>query len=102
MRQTLRRALREALQLAIDAEIPALDGHFAPISFDTLGACSASTMNTIESLALKIAHRSHCAYGTVKLRLQQRTSYAIWSSVATAILARMPSHIADLKYPVQA
>ena len=65
-------------------------------------ALNGCTMNTIEALGLKIAHRSHCSCGTVKLRLQQRTSYAIRSSVATTNLARMPSHIADLKYPVQA
>ena len=93
--QTLRRTLREALRIPTDAGIPTLNWHFEAISFDTLGACSSHTMAVIETLALKISHRSHCAYGTAKLRLQQRISYAIWSSVATAILARMPSHTAD-------
>ena len=78
-----------------------MDWHFAPIAFDTLGACSDSTMTIMESLARKIAHHSHCSYENVKMRLQQHTSYGIGSSIATAILARMPSHIADTHYPVQ-
>ena len=98
----LRRTLHEALQIPIEAEIPILNWHYDAISFDTLGACATYTMTLIEALALKIYHRSHCAYGAVKLRLQQRISYAIWSSVATTILSGMPSHTADLKYPVQA
>lgn len=59
-------------------------------------------MYIIEAVALKSSHRSHYAYGTVKLHLQQRISYNIWSSVATAILARMLSHMAELTYPAQA
>ena len=100
--QTLRKTLREAFQIPIEAEIPTLNWQFDAISFDTHGACSAHTMTLIEALALKISHCSHRAYGAVNLRLQQRISYAIWSAVATAILARMPSHTIDLTNAVRA
>lgn len=73
-----------------------------PLAFDTLRACSANTSSIIETFASTIAHRSHCAYSIVNLSLRQRLSYAIWSSVATQVLARMPSHVTDPQYPVKA
>ena len=87
----LSRTLRNALHLPTDATIPPMDWHFAPLAFDTLGAASARSTYVINGLARNNAARSHCAYSTTKLRLQQRISYAIWSTVATAILSRMPN-----------
>ena len=95
------RIVRDAFHLQSDAPLPLLDWAFVPLAFDTLGAASARTMATLETIAHRISTRTCSSYGTAKLRLLQRISFAIWSSVASATLARMPYHGAALSSPAQ-
>ncbi|CDF35250.1 unnamed protein product [Chondrus crispus] len=90
--QTHQRIIRAAMHLESAAPLPVLDWHFMPLAFDTLGAWSAQTTAVLEDVAHKIATRTGTTYGIAKTRLAQRLSYAIWSSVASATLARMPLH----------
>ena len=95
------RAVRDAYHLQSDASLPPLDWAFVPLAIDTLGAPSARTTGVLETLAHLIARGTSSTYGTPKHRLQQRLSFAIWSSVASATLARMPYHGAALSHPAQ-
>lgn len=84
-----------------DAALRPLDWHFVPLAFDTLGAPSAHTVAELDSPAHQIAIRIGTTLGTAKSRLSQRLSYAIWSSVAAATLARMPFHGPASSCPTQ-
>ena len=95
------RTVREALHLPPDVPLPNLEWKFVPLAFDTLGAASARTMDVLETMAHRIANRTCSSYGTAKLRLLQRVSFAIWSNVASATIARMPYHGAALSSPAQ-
>ena len=95
------RIIRSALHREANAALPLLDWHFVPLTFDTLGAPSACSTSVLESLAHQIAIRTGTIFGTAKSRLSQRLSYAIWSSVASATVARMPYHGAALSCPAQ-
>ena len=86
------RTLRAALHLQSNTPIPPLEWHFVPLAFDTLGAWSAQTTAVLDAVSQKIATRSGSTFGIAKTRLSQRLSYAIWSSVAAATIARMPCH----------
>jgi len=99
--RTLQRTLRNALLLQEEAPIPDLDWQFIPLAYDSLGAPSIRTSHIIEDHARRIALRSCISFSSAKSRILQRISYAIWSSTASAILARMPSHVADLSHPLQ-
>ena len=99
--RTHARTIRSALHLQSDATLPPLDWYFVPLAFDTLGAPSARTTAVLDSLAHQIAIRTGATLGTAKSRLSQRLSYAIWSSVAAATLARMPYHGPVLSFPTQ-
>ena len=92
------------VQLANANRLPTeLDWTFVPLAFDTLGAPSARTRAVIEEHAIKIAFRTPATPATIKLRLQQRLSYVVWSSVAAAaILARMPSQDVEASFPLTA
>ena len=95
------RAVRAVYHLQSDAPLPPLEWYFCPLAFDTLGAPSERTNSVLETLAHQIARRTSTSYGTAKLRLQQRLSFAIWSSVASATLSRMPCHDVALSHPAQ-
>lgn len=95
------RILRAALHLQADDPLPPLDWHFVPLAFDTLGAWSTRTTAVLEHVAHQIALRSGCSFGIAKTRLAQRLSFAIWSSVAAATIARMPCHGSAPSYPPQ-
>ena len=74
----------------------------APLAFDTLGAASVRSMGVINGLAQNIATRSHSSYSMMKGRFHQLISCAIWLTVATAILSRMPTHTTDVEHPIGA
>lgn len=93
--------LRAALHLQSNSPIPPLDWHFVPLAYDTLGAWSAQTTAFLEHVAKKIAIRSGSTIGMAKTRLAQRLSNAIWSSVASATIARMPCHESAPSCPPQ-
>ena len=95
------RKVRAALHLEANADLPRLDWNFISLAFDTLGAPSARTTSVIVHLARQIANRTGTSFGTAKSRLSQRLSYTIWSSVASAIIARMPYHGSALSCPTQ-
>ncbi|CDF40212.1 unnamed protein product [Chondrus crispus] len=95
------RTVRDAFHLQPDSPLPLLDWHFVPLAFDTLGATSSRTMAVLEYLAHRIANRTYSSYGTAKIRLLQRISFAVWSSLASATLSRMPYHGAALSSPAQ-
>ena len=99
--RTHARTVREVFHLLPNAPLPTLDWHFVPLAFDTLGAPSARTTGVLETLSHRIARRTSTTYGSAKLRLSQRISFAIWSSVASATLAQMPYHDVALSCPAQ-
>lgn len=86
------RTLRAVLHFDSTAPLPCLDYHFVPLDFGTLSTWSARTTAVLESIAPRIATGTGTTFGIAKLRLSQRISYAIRSSVASATLARMPYH----------
>ena len=99
--RTHARAVRDAYPLQSNAPLPLLEWYFVLLAFDTLGAPNARTISVLETLTQHVARRTSTTYGTAKLHLQQRLSFAIWSSVASATLARMPYHGAALSHIAQ-
>lgn len=99
--QKLRRSLQTVTGTMRNTPIAALNFKFVPLAFDTLGAPSAKTRSVIKDYAQQIAYRSSVPYETVKRRITQRISYAIWSSTASAILLRTPALRFDLQYSPQ-
>lgn len=61
------------------------------MAFDTLGVPSNRVVNIVKDFAKKISIRSAKNSATIEVRIWQKTSFAIWSSVAAAILARVPA-----------
>lgn len=100
-RQALERTIRSTLLIDDHLPPPPLDWHFQPLSFDTLGAPSQSTLHVIHEHAKLIALRSSCTIASAQARIHQRLSFAIWSTVAAAILSRLPTHVADISYPIE-
>ena len=95
------RTIRAALHIEDTTDLPPLLWEFVPLAFDTLGAPSARTISVLASLARQIAARTGTLFGTAKSRLSQRLSYTIWSSVASATIARMPYHGSALSCPTE-
>ena len=100
-RKELGRTICDALLIPDNCSAPVLDWHFQPLAFDTLGASSQCTLQVIDTHAKLMALRNSCTTATAKSRIHQRISFAIWSSVAAAILSRLPTHEADLSYPLE-
>ena len=98
--QTLRRNLRNALQLQDTDSAPPLELQFSLLAFDTYGAPSMNTTKFIEEHALKIAFCMITSYANAKQTIEQHLSYFIWSSTAEAILSRLPSSLAALTTPL--
>ena len=90
-RNELKRHLRDAFRLTNDDPIPPLDWKFVPLAFDTYAAPSALATTFIEEHARKIAYRTSALYAHAKQNIEQCISYSIWSSIAEAILSRLPS-----------
>ena len=99
--KALELTIRNALLIEDHHRPPPLDWHFQPLSFDALGAPSQSTVRINEDHAKLMALRNSCTIATAKSRIQQRLSLALWSSVAAAILSRIPTHAADISYPIE-
>lgn len=92
-------SIRSAFGLADNAPIPDLDFTFALLAFDTLGVPSTFTAAVIHSHARLISERFFSTPARVLEQLRQRTSFAIWSSVASATQARIPMLGNELHLP---
>lgn len=64
---------------------------FLPLAFDVMGAPAPATVTFLHDTAKIIARRSSTPFHVCLRHIFQRTSFAIWSSVAQAVHLRNPA-----------
>lgn len=86
---TLERVVRANLS-ADTAAMPDLRFDFVSLAFDTLGASFERIVTAKQYYALQISMRSVSTGACVANRIWQKVSFVVWSSVAAAMIARIP------------
>lgn len=84
-------AVRESLLITHTAAMHELGFSFVRLAFDTLGAPSDQVIDIVKQHAKQSSMRSASTLATAETRIWQKVSFSVWSSVAVAILARMPA-----------
>ena len=97
------RKIQDFTQKVAQAPPAALNGgrlgfRFIPLAFDSLGTPSEKSAVVIDEYAEKTALRNGTSTGSVKCKIHQKISYAIWSTCAAAILGRAPQH-SEVEHP---
>lgn len=88
--RTFKRAVRMNLAFIKKVAVRGLDSDFVPLAIDTLGTPAEPLVASVQYYARRISMQFANTAVTVAARIWQKLGVAVWSSVALAILARMP------------
>lgn len=88
--RSLESAVCMNLSLTDTASIPDLGFNLVPLAVNTFGAPPERAVATAKQHAWQISMGSAGTPAIAKTRIWQKMSFAIWPSIATVILARLP------------